>query len=576
MIQRPRATSAAALGLALLLGAESARAQFGPTFGGGGPTGGNIPQRPPPTQSSGPKKPANMPETHAASGASESLVPPGQEPTLPDKPLELKPSVASRIGSDAALDEPVLGRGPITRRKPYGLYYEERSGRYRLRTLFPLWFERKQPSAADPSVTDRASLFGGFYYNRRSATHADDVLFPVFWNLRAPATRTTIVGPFVNRVAPHETDNWLAPLYFQGKRKSGRYFAAPPLLTYMNNTGRGGLNVIGPAFCSWDRGESCDPRTNDDVDLGLAPLYFYGKNKVRSYESIPPLFHYHHEDTRDLSSLDVWGPYFRKHTEKEDKLHVFPLYFSLWGEKERHTTLFPFFHYGHDEESTLFINPLYLRRTAADGDKTFITWGYARHRGRTELDMVTPLFWHFRDPDAGVDEKLVFPFLYSKTSPREADTVFFPFFGHFERYGISETTWITPLFRHSHDLRGWSTAINPLFYIGRNGYSTHMVAFPFFWDFASPRSRTTIGAPVYWRFSDERTMSQLIGNVYYRERKVSYGLDWELHVFPLFSYGETPNGHWWNILYGLAGYTRRGENVQVRTLWIPIDVAGEL
>jgi hypothetical protein len=26
----------------------------------------------------------------------------------------------------------------------------------------------------------------------------------------------------------------------------------------------------------------------------------------------------------------------------------------------------------------------------------------------------------------------------------------------------------------------------------------------------------------------------------------------------ILSYGETPNGHWWNVLYGLAGYTREG------------------
>ena len=48
-----------------------------------------------------------------------------------------------------------------------------------------------------------------------------------------------------------------------------------------------------------------------------------------------------------------------------------------------------------------------------------------------------------------------------------------------------------------------------------------------------------------------------------------------MHVFPAFSYGETPNGHWWNVLYGLAGYTRRGDFAQIRTLWIPITVSGD-
>ena len=151
---------------------------------------------------------------------------------------------------------------------------------------------------------------------------------------------------------------------------------------------------------------------------------------------------------------------------------------------------------------------------------------------------------------------------------------FFPFWGHFERYGISTSTWITPLFQRTNDLRGWSTNIHPLSYSGRDGPNTHLVIAPFFWDFASPSSRATVGFPVYFRFADETSVSQLVANTYYHEKRVAHGLDWELHFFPVFSYGETPNGHWWNILYGLAGYTRRGEFTQIRTLWIPITVSG--
>lgn len=549
--------------------APSAQAQgFG--FGGSSePMGGG----PPPSQSKKPgKPPPGTPETHAASGASEGI-PAGNEPSLPDRPLHVKKSIKDRIGSDAAVDEPEVGRSDKTERNFYGLYYQENSGSYHFKTLFPFWLERTQPSLADPTKTDRASLFGGIYYNRRSATHADDILFPLFWNIRRPGSRTTVVGPFVNRIAEGERDDWLAPLYFTGSRKDGSYAIVPPLLTYLNNTGTGGFNLIGPAFCSWQGGDYCDTRSATDIDLGLFPFYFYGKNETSDYELITPLLHYHRNDDKTLGWTDIWGPYYREHTEKRDMLHVFPLYWSLWGENERHTTLLPFFHYGWKGNSTLFINPLYLiAHDDEDGD-TFVTWLYARHRGRTELDMITPLFWHYRDPDIGLDQKLLFPFLYSRTSPRQADTVVFPFWGHFERFGVSETTWITPFFQHTHDLRGWATNIHPILYLGRDGYDTHTVIAPFFWDFATRTSRATVGFPIYWRFSDEDTVSQLIGNVYYHERKVAHGLDWEVHFFPAFSYGETPNGHWWNILYGLAGYTRRGEHAEVRTLWIPITVS---
>ncbi len=108
------------------------------------------------------------------------------------------------------------------------------------------------PSRTKPDVTDRASLFAGIYYNRRSAERADDILFPLVWNLndRLTHTRTTIVGPLVNRSAPGEHDNWLAPLYFTGKRKTGGYALIPPLLTYTNHDDQGGFNLVGPMFCS--------------------------------------------------------------------------------------------------------------------------------------------------------------------------------------------------------------------------------------------------------------------------------------------------------------------------------------
>jgi hypothetical protein len=137
---------------------------------------------------------------------------------------------------------------------------------------------------------------------------------------------------------------------------------------------------------------------------------------------------------------------------------------------------------------------------------------------------------------------------------------------------LSETTWVTPLVQHTHDIQGWETNIHPIVYIGRTYESSHTVIAPFFWDFASPHSRTTIGFPFYWRFADEASVSLLAGNTFYHQRKVSGGLDWEVHIFPAFSYGETPDGHWWNVLFGLAGYTRRGAMTQARALWIPMTL----
>jgi hypothetical protein len=575
LIRHARAIRAALLvAAAAIFASAAASAQFGNQFGPMGPGGGAGGPTPSASQSSKKKKKkSNEPETHAAAGASEEVVPAGTEPSLPAHPLRVPKSVRDRIGSDSAVDEPETGRGSDTSRLFLGLWYRETSAKYQFKTLFPLWVERTQPSLTDPTKTDRASLFGGIYYNRRSAEHSDDILFPLFWNLGTPKSRTTVLGPFVNRRAPGESDDWFAPLYFTGTRPYGGYTIIPPLLTFLRDGKAGGFNLVGPAFCAWTGGDTCDTRTATDIDFGLFPFYFHGQNENVSYDVVPPLLHYRRNNDKEGTWLDIWGPYYRRHTEKREALHLFPLYYSLWGANERHTTLLPFFHYGWSGNSTLFINPLYLIGHGEHGESTFVTWGYARYRGRTELDMITPLYWHYRDPDIGLDEQLLFPFLYSRTSPRESNEAFFPFWGHFERYGISTTTWITPFFQHTRDLRGWSTNVHPIMYSGRDGFDTHFVLAPFFWDFASRSARATVGFPLFWRFADDDGVSELVGNVYYHEKKVAHGLDWEVHLFPLLSYGETPNGHWWNVLFGLAGYTRRGEMVKVRTLWIPITVS---
>lgn len=551
--------------------------------GGMSPMGMGGGMGPPPSSKKGKKEEKkhneDEPEMHAARGAGEEELGSGAEPTMPGDPLAVPEGIRDRIGTDTPLDEQEQGRAADTERRFYGVYYAEKSGKYGFRsTMPPLWMTRTQPSRTNPKVVDEGTLYGGLYFHRRSAERADDILFPLVYNLRDKLThaRTTVVGPFVDRKTPKEWDRWVAPLYFQGGRPDGGYTLIPPLLYYKHLDKTGGTEVLGPGFCFWRGGQRCDTRTATHIDFGVAPLYFYGQSRERKYELVPPLLHYYAYNDRDLSWINVWGPYYRDHTQKRDLLHLLPIYWSLTKPNgARHTTVFPLFHYGHEDQSWLLVNPLFLMNRGDKGERTFVTWGYARYRGRTELDMITPFFWHYRDPDAHLDEKLVFPFYYSKQSPRESTVALFPFYAHKERFAISETTFITPFFQHSHDLTGWSTNIHPVLYLGRSNKQSHTVIAPVFYDFVGTESRATVAFPFYWRFSNLTSTTQLVGNVYYSERKVQTGLDWQIHVFPFFSYGETPRGHWWNVLYGLAGYTRDGANTTVRTLWIPIPLSRE-
>lgn len=547
-----------------LISPRSAHAQI---FGGPGGAPGGAGQK---KKAAAPADP-NAPEMHAASGSEQSSLP-KTELTLPEDPNEIPDPVKKTIGPDTAPDEYAQGTAPKTEVDFYGLYYSEKSGKYRFRTAFPLWFERTQPH-------DRASLFG-LYYNRRSVDHDADVAFPLYWHFRDLNTYSTVAGPFFHqesagsKTEPPTHANWLPPLFFEGKTKDGGgYFHIPALLTYTEHSDRDGLDIVGPMFCKWKGGPACDVRTSDSIDLGLAPFYFYGRDHASEYEVVPPLLHYYHYSDIGDSETNLWGPLLWQKDRKGGVFNIMPLFWHNWGKNEDHLTLFPFFHYGYEGNSHLLITPLFVEARGQQGEKTFATWGYARYRGRTELDMVTPLFWWYRDPDLGLDTKMFLPFFYQSNSPRNHDLVLFPFYASFNKPGVSHTTWVTPLFTHQTSAEGWFTNLYPIFFMGRDNRSTHLVAAPILWDFATPKSRTTVVFPVMFRFADQQTVSQLTLNTYYHETKVHGGTEWEFHFFPLFSYGESPSGHWWNVLYGLAGYTRDGTLSKMRALYIPIKLS---
>jgi hypothetical protein len=538
-------------------------------LGLGGPGGPGIGATPPGGQSP-PKQPAG-PETHAASGADDSNKIPTQEPTLPEDPLTLPKGSKARIGTDFDPESVEKGRDDEVKRRFYGLYYSEESNKYKFRTAFPLWAERTQPG-------DRASLFTPFYYNRRSKDHDADILFPLFWRLRNFDTTTTIVGPFGHSEStgapgsPKRSATWAAPLFFQGKSSDGSgYFHIPPLLTFTQYDKTGGLNIAGPAYCKWRGGSVCDPRSADKIDMGVAPFYFFGKDESSEYELFPPLLHYYSYQDLGDTSLNVWGPYVRQHSREKDSTWLLPFYYHSWGKNEDSLTVLPLFHKSYKGNSHLLVTPLFIDAKDEDGASTFVTWGYAKYRGRTELDMITPFYWEYRDPDINLKRQVLFPFFYHNVSPRGEDLAILPFYGRFVRPNVSTSTWITPLFRHKTDLTGWETDLFPFLYVGRENKESHTVIAPFFWDFSSPKSRTTIALPFFFRFEDEESISQLALNTYYHEKKGTK--EWEFHFFPFLNFGETRTGHYWNVFYGLAGYSQEGTKVKMKALYFPITLS---
>ena len=202
------------------------------------------------------------------------------EPVIapPADPLAIPLTLQNRIGSDY-MGGPPSPVGEL-RRTSYFPYYEERRGDYRLRLLPPLWLEQtrglRAPAGAtapgEPAHEDRQSLFALLYYQRRSLHLDIDTLFPAFWKVRDDDSNLLVLGPFVHREANFEHDNWLAPLYFEGARKDGGYLHLPLLLTASHWSEESAFTYSVLFFRN---------RRKADVDWGVAPLLFHGRQRQR-------------------------------------------------------------------------------------------------------------------------------------------------------------------------------------------------------------------------------------------------------------------------------------------------------
>ena len=193
---------------------------------------------------------------------------------------------------------------------------------------------------------------------------------------------------------------------------------------------------------------------------------------------------------------------------------------------------------------------------------------------QTFVGPIVPLYYRETDVDTGFSGLGIFPFYYGSSSPK-GESFLIPLFGRFEKYNESRTYWVFPNLTVTKDVQGWETDLHPIVYVGRDKTSSHTVLAPVFWDFASNKGRTTVGFPLYWRFADteDRTVTQVAANTLYREKPAAGGSDWQFHLLPLFSYGQSPTSTWWNVLFGLAGYDYDSGVTKIKAFWIPITVS---
>jgi hypothetical protein len=338
-------------------------------------------------------------------------------------------------------------------------------------------------------------------------------------------------------------------------------------------------------------------RTADGGKWGLIPLVFHSKTPELTATTVP-LVLFHHATGPDIFRL------------------VTPL-LSYANSKKR---------------GTFWISPIYQRQR---GDKNldavaplfFRTWD---NRDMSRGLVLAPIFFHFRDP--ANDSLVVFPFMGRWYHQGISSKWVFPLVGRYKSFERDEQTWwVFPTFQYGWTEDSWTFNVHPLLYRKESPKRSHFavtplyynfinreakthrlvvsmlwwdfkneakekrarVLFPLYWEFRNQRRTTDrrIGFPFYWDFTvaakERQTLSvfpfytrwvrseydrTLVLNSYFEKKREPGGVRWQYHFFPFFSRGGMNDDRWWNVLYGIAGYDRRGPHRRAKAFWVPFKL----
>ena len=211
-----------------------------------------------------------------------------------------------------------------------------------------------------------------------------------------------------------------------------------------------------------------------------------------------------------------------------------------------------FFHYAKAGQTKTLATPLFVYETA-DDEHTFATWlSYVTRSNRARHSPCSALCrpGHRSRANRGA------PIFYRSVSPRSSGcdlSAVWPL-----RAAWLDASGLPPgSSRDERDqlavecvsLDSWAKATKDVVVARSFGTS-------------SKQTRQTVVFPLFWRFADRQT-SMLVG----KPTRIETRRRWDglavSFLSPVFLWG-TPRGHWWNVLYGLAGYTREGTMAKMR------------
>jgi hypothetical protein len=194
--------------------------------------------------------------------------------------------------------------------------------------------------------------------------------------------------------------------------------------------------------------------------------------------------------------------------------------------------VFPTFHYAWDATSWQFnVHPFFYRKKATDNSHLAIApvwYDFRNSKEKTHRSVLFPLWWNFKN-----FEKQTF----GRAAP--------PIYWDFE---------------------------------DKKAQTRRIVGFPVYWDFRNDlaKAHTRVVFPFYLRLERGASLGHAVLNTYYEKKQEPSHKSWQFHFFPLISFGAGERGKeddkWWSLLYGLAGYERRGSHRRVTAFYLPFQM----
>lgn len=549
-----------------------------------------------------------------ADGAADPADPPDK---AVQAPLRISGAVTERAPSERLRLAPPFARdrvGDATTTALFPFYFDRKSPKSVERFVLPYYFYRDAKLQADVALglvwslrgPDRNTFVLGPLYTHRDKNDWAYGLPPLFatgtfsghFHLVIPALLTwmdstekkhrRIVGPYYDVKGEHSRWRGLAPLYWSKEDDSDSFAVVPPLYFRFTQADPFESTTVVPPFYH--------TRRKDGYSWGLVPLAFHTKSPELRSTTVPLALFHHAKGPNEyrlvtplLAYLDDkvdgkswYTPVYQRRRGDKNFDAVAPLFFRTWDERDKSRSLIvpPFYwHWEDPANRTDVVFPFFARDYAEGISEFWLVPGLARSRNlerRSQRWWAAPTFdfgwdaqsWHFN----------FHPLAYIKRTPSRRHTAIAPLYWDFKnkkdqthRFALAPLYWDFKDFKEQKRSR----VAFPFYWDFQNGQKRRFstVSFPFYWDFDQQDrdARYTVTFPFHARSKvSDRTRHFVLNTM--TEHRSDKDKSWQFHLFPLFSVGGSERSKWWNVLYGLAGYDRRGGHRRVTAFWLPFNL----